>query len=43
MHERNRASLNEIQTLWSMTDLVNAHLACDVHDELAFQASRPKK
>jgi hypothetical protein len=33
-HERNRASLVEIQELWSLTDLINAHLALDVHDEL---------
>jgi len=41
-HERNRASLCEIQERWSMTDLIDAHLALDVHDELAFQASKPK-
>jgi hypothetical protein len=42
-HERNRASLHEIQTLWSLEDLVDAHLALDVHDELqrlAYERSR---
>lgn len=34
-HERNRASLAEIQELWSLEDLIEAHLALDVHDELA--------
>jgi hypothetical protein len=34
-HERNRASLREIEEWWSLTDLAEAHLALDVHDELA--------
>ena len=33
-HERTRASLIEIQTQWSLGDLIDAHLALDVHDEL---------
>lgn len=33
-HERNRSTLQEIQTFWSLSDLVDAHLALDVHDEL---------
>jgi hypothetical protein len=33
-HERTRASLIEIQELWSLSDLIDAHLALDVHDEL---------
>ena len=34
-HERNRASLAEIEEKWSLADLAAAHLALDVHDELA--------
>lgn len=34
-HERNRASLAEVEREWSLVDLIDAHLALDVHDELA--------
>jgi hypothetical protein len=37
-HERNRASLHEINTRWTMSNLIDAHLALDVHDELADRA-----
>lgn len=34
-HERSPASgLHEVEEHWSLSDLVNAHLALDVHDEL---------
>jgi uncharacterized protein YbdZ (MbtH family) len=34
-HERSPASgLHEVEQHWSLTDLLNAHLALDVHDEL---------
>jgi hypothetical protein len=33
-HERNRASLEEIEKHWSLVDIVDAHLALDLHDEL---------
>lgn len=33
-HERNRSTLAEIETHWSLSDLLDAHLALDVHDEL---------
>jgi len=38
-HERNRASLYEIQELWSLEDLAEAHLAIDVHEELQRKVS----
>lgn len=34
-HERNRATLAEVERDWSLDDLLDAHLALDVHDELA--------
>ena len=34
-HERNRSTLAEIETHWSLVDLIDAHLALDVYDELA--------
>jgi hypothetical protein len=33
-HERGRATLEEIETHWSIEDLARAHLALDVVDEL---------
>jgi hypothetical protein len=37
-HERNRATLSEVHGSWSCEDLVDAHLALDVHDELGRRA-----
>jgi hypothetical protein len=34
IHERTKATLYEIQQQWSLADLVNAHMALDVVDEL---------
>lgn len=31
-HKRNRATLHEIETHWSLDDLLDAHLALQVHD-----------
>jgi hypothetical protein len=42
-HERSRASLIEIQTEWSLADLVDAHMALDVHDELQRRLSQRLK
>jgi hypothetical protein len=42
-HDRNRSSLVEVQERWCMTDLINAHLALDVHDELAWLQANPRK
>lgn len=33
-HERNRASYDEITESWSLSDLLDAHLALGVFDEL---------
>ena len=39
-HERNRASLAEVENEWSLDDLLTAHLAFDVHDELQYQINK---
>ncbi len=39
-HERNRATLAEVESAWSIDDLLTAHLAFDVHDELQFQINK---
>lgn len=33
-HERNRATPHEIETQWTGSQLVDAHLALNVHDDL---------
>ena len=33
-HERNRSSYDEISESWSLSDLIDAHLALGVFDEL---------
>jgi len=38
-HERNRASLAELEREWSLVDLIDAHLALDLHDELAHRVN----
>jgi hypothetical protein len=42
-HERNRSTLQEIETHWSLEDLVDAHLALDVQDELVRRANRESR
>jgi hypothetical protein len=42
-HERNRATLQEVETHWSLEDLVDAHLALDVQDELVRRAGRENR
>jgi hypothetical protein len=39
-HERRPATLQEIETHWSLEDIVTAHLALDVIDELARKAAK---
>ncbi len=34
-HERIRVTLQELDQHWGLDDLIEAHLALDVHDELA--------
>lgn len=33
-HERNRASLSEVEEKWCLVDLLDAHVALSVHDDL---------
>jgi hypothetical protein len=33
----------EIETQWSLDDVLDAHMALDVWDELEFKASQPSK
>jgi len=42
-HERGRATLQEIETYWSLDDLISAHLALDVVDALEEAVARKQK
>jgi len=42
-HERGRATLHEIETHWSLDDLMDAHVALDVVDALAAEMARKQK
>ena len=42
-HERGRATLHEIETHWSLDDLISAHLALDVVDALETEIARKQK
>lgn len=42
-HERGRATLAEVEDRWCLMDLLDAHLALSVHDDLAeAQADRAR-
>ena len=42
-HERGRATLEELETHWSLEDLAEAHLALDVVDELARKVAEEQR
>jgi ABC-type uncharacterized transport system substrate-binding protein len=43
VHKASRATLHEIETHWSLDDLVSAHLALDVVDELDRKVAEEQK
>lgn len=42
-HERNRASYDEISESWSLSDLVDAHLALGVFDQLQEESAEKQR
>lgn len=42
-HERNRASYDEISESWSLKDLVDAHLALGVFDQLQEESAEKQR
>lgn len=42
-HERNRASYDEISESWSLSDLIDAHLALGVFDQLQEESAEKQR
>lgn len=42
-HEDNKASLDEIETRWPLSKLVEAHIALNVKDELKREMAREQR
>lgn len=42
-HEDSKASLDEIETRWSLSQLVEAHMALNVRDELKLEVAREQR